>query len=125
MIATGGNALDECYTLQLPSDTVSLDSLTDQVNSTAIELIVDSAGGTQQFPSAAASAKLTTPPLSEEQLLALRFGRIIKPSFIQVYAKHQKTMRTESKMAEMIPDNHATLFHLFGFFDWQVCALIH
>lgn len=57
--------------------------------------------------------------LNQEQVLARRLSRLIKPSFMQVYTKHFNDIRTEPKLIDVAMDNHGTLFQLFEFYDWE------
>lgn len=68
------------------------------------------------------AADTTTPhrsELSQEEVLARRLSRLIKPSFMQVYTKHFNDVRTEPKLVDVALDNRGTLFQLFEFFDWE------
>ncbi|KAF6774423.1 hypothetical protein AHF37_06675 [Paragonimus kellicotti] len=57
--------------------------------------------------------------LSEGEVLSRRLSRLIKPSFMQVYVKHYNEVRNEPRLADIALDNHATLFQLFEFYDWE------
>ncbi|KAF7231841.1 hypothetical protein EG68_11302 [Paragonimus skrjabini miyazakii] len=63
--------------------------------------------------------RVSLPTLSEGEVLSRRLSRLIKPSFMQVYVKHYNEVRNEPRLADIALDNHATLFQLFEFYDWE------
>ncbi|GAA57457.1 nuclear receptor subfamily 1 group D member 3 [Clonorchis sinensis] len=66
-------------------------------------------------PTAALSSALT-----DDDILARRLSRLIRASFSQVYTKHcGEPKKAEPLIADIAMDNHATLIHLFDFYDWE------
>ncbi|TGZ67478.1 hypothetical protein CRM22_004769 [Opisthorchis felineus] len=117
------------------SASISVAPSTSQMHSESVQMIakLDNALAPPPLPPPKTQSKATVQPpptlsptaalssaLTHDDILARRLSRLIRASFSQVYTKHcGEPKKAEPLIADIAMDNHATLIHLFDFYDWE------